>query len=150
MTNTRRRQVLISLAGAALLVASGCAAFRRDSELDAALAELETLLTAIGGDKDDDLVAIAEKINAQSRGLLQAHDYFATEFNRQAADRTVSESALSTLVRNYDSNRTALRNQLLHSQDELHAAVPQDSWAEVLDVLNRKSRAVVPVQAREA
>lgn len=150
LTSLTRRQVSIAIAGAALFVASGCAAFRRESELDAAIADLESILQAIGSDNDDELVAIAEKISEQAQSLREAHEDFASEFNRQAANREVSKDTLAELVRNYDAGRLALRNELLRSQDELHLAVPEDSWPEVLEVLNRKGRAVMPRRAREA
>lgn len=147
--NTSRRKALISLAGAALFVANGCAVFRSESELDSALEELESLLKAIGSDTDDRLVIIGTKISEQSRSLMNAYSEFESDFNRQAANRDISDDTLAQLVADYDANRLTLRNQLLSSQDELHDAVPKEAWPEVLEVLNRKQRASVPGRARE-
>ena len=108
------------------------------------------MLDAIGGDANDDLAAIAAKIGEQARSLVGAHEEFASDFNRQAADRDVSEDMLAQLVRDYEVDRLALRNQLLHSQDELHAAVPAEVWPDVLEVLNRKFSGLGPRRAREA
>ena len=145
-----RRQLLIGLAGAALLVANGCAVFSRDSGLDAAHAELESLLRAIDDGANGDLTAIAARIKEQSHSLVAAHEEFEPAFNRKAADRGVSEDELTELVRAYEADRIALRNELLHSQDELHAAVPADAWPDVLEVLNEKGQVMAPARAREA
>jgi len=149
MIDLSRRHALISLAGAALFITNGCAMLRNESELDSALAELDSLLQSIGSQSDDRLVALAGKISEQTHGLMDAHDEFESEFNRQAADRDVSGDALTGLVAGYDTNRLQLRNELLHSQDELHELVPNDAWPEVLEVLNRKQQARVPGRARE-
>jgi hypothetical protein len=147
--NFSRRHALVSLAGAALFVTNGCAMFRNASELDSALEELDSLLQKIGGQSDDRLAALAGKISEQSHGLMGAHDEFESEFNRQAADHDVSGDALTQLVADYDANRLQLRNELLHSQDELREIVPNDAWPDVLEVLNRKQQARVPGRARE-
>lgn len=144
-----RRHAMVTLAGAALFVANGCAMLRSESEFDLALAELDALLQKIGGQSDDRLVAVAGKISEQSQGLMDAHDEFESEFNRQAANRDVSGDTLTQLVADYDANRLQLRNELLHSQDELHEIVPIDAWPDVLEVLNRKQQARVPRRAQE-
>ena len=145
-----RRTVLVGIAGSALLLANACALFRPRSELDIALAELESILSQVDSEDDDDVMAIASKIKTQAIGLLETHEAFAKEFNRMAADRQVTKGALVELAEAYDPRRLAQRDELLRSQDELHAAVPDDAWEEVLAVLNRKGRAVVPRHAREA
>ena len=147
--NTDRRSLLIGLTGAALVVASGCAALRSESELESALEELDLLLDSIGGD-DDRLVVLAGRIREQSRALADAHHKFEIEFNRLATDRDVPDAELSRLVSQYDSIRLEHRNQLLRSQDELRRAVPADTWPDVLEVLNRKQRGRVPGRAQEA
>jgi hypothetical protein len=65
-------------------------------------------------------------------------------------DRQVPASSLEALAREYDTRRLALLGELLLSQDELHAAVGEDDWPDVLAVLNKKSRAIVPQRARES
>ncbi len=145
-----RRTFLVGIAGSALLLANACALFRPRSELDIALEELESILSQVDSENDDEVMAIASKIKAQATRLLETHEAFAKDFNRMAADRQVTEGALVELAKEYDARRLAQRDELLRSQDELHAAVPEDAWEEVLAVLNRKGRAVVPRHARDA
>ena len=140
---------MIGLAGAALVVAHGCAAFRSESELDSALEDLEDLLHAIGGESDDQLVFMAEKIGEQSGRLIETHDSFDSEFNRLAAARNVSDEKLARLVSDYDMNRRELRDELLESQDALLRAVPGEARPDVLEILNRKQQARMPHRVRE-
>ena len=139
-----RRELVIGAAATAFVVASSCATFRRGSDLDAAVAELDTLLKQIGGEDNRTLVAIAEKISAQSHALLETQRDFTEDFNRKAADRSVNDESLVKLVNDYEADRLARRDTLLQTQDELHAAVPADAWRDVLEVLNRKSLALAP------
>jgi len=95
------------------------------------------------------LVAIAEKISAQSHALLETQRDFTEDFNRKAADRTVHDESLVKLVSVYEADRLTRRDTLLQTQDELHAAVPADAWPDVLEVLNRKSLALAPKRGME-
>lgn len=95
------------------------------------------------------MVAIAEKISAQSHALLETQRDFTEDFNRKAADRTVHDESLVKLVSVYEADRLARRDTLLQTQDELHAAVPADAWPDVLEVLNRKSLALAPKRGME-
>lgn len=95
------------------------------------------------------MVAIAEKISAQSHALLETQRDFTEDFNRKAADRTVHDESLVKLVNDYEADRLARRDTLLQTQDELHAAVPADAWPDVLEVLNRKSLALAPKRGME-
>ena len=115
-----------------------------------ALADLDRLLSQIDGEDDRTLVAIAEKISAESHALLETHREFAEDFNRKAADRTVPDASLVKLVDDYEVDRLAGRGTLLQTQDELHAAVPADAWPDVLEVLNRKSLALAPRRGMES
>jgi hypothetical protein len=144
-----RRDFNIGIVVSASLVASGCAALRRGSELDAAFADLETLLNQVEGKDNRALVGIAEDIHAISRNLLNTNRDFESDFNQKAADRDVTDKSLTMLVREYEVNRTELRSELLQTQDELHAAVPVDAWPDVLDVLNRKNQAIAPTRGME-
>ncbi len=124
-----RRSVLVGIAGSALLLANACAVFRPRSELDVALADLESILSQIDSEDDEEVMAIASKIKAQAIALLETHEAFAKEFNRMAANRYVTKGALVELAKEYDARRLGQRDELLQSQDELHAAVPDDTWA---------------------
>ena len=95
------------------------------------------------------MAAIADKISTDARALLEVHLDFASEFNRKAADSSISDAVLVKLVNDYEVERTALRNGLLRDQDELRAAVPADVWPDVLEVLNRKGAEIAPTRGRE-
>ena len=137
-----RRTFIIGLGTSALMVISGCATSRNSSEMDTAFADLEVLLNQSGGSNTEQLESIARRIRDQSREFLNANQTFITEFNGQASSRSVTGEALQKLVGNFDLDRQTLRNNLLHMQDELYAALPADTWPEVLEVLNRKSEAI--------
>ena len=113
------------------------------------LDDLDSLLTSIEDD-DSRLVGLADKIARQSRSLMETHEEFESEFNRLATDRETADDKLLQLVREYDVARLRPRNELLHSQDELRAAVPADAWPDVLEILNRKQRARAPGRAQGA
>lgn len=140
--NIDRREFIIGLSTSAIVLVSGCATFRRDSEIEAAFADLEELLHSAAADDADKVVSIAEQMKSESRVLLDTHATFVANFNDTAADRTATQDDLNTLVDGYLTQRKTQRDALLHLQDELHAALPADVWTEVLDVLNRKSQAV--------
>jgi hypothetical protein len=137
-----RRQLLIGLLSALFVVTSGCATFRRTSELEAAAEELEELLSTLRAANETELLALAEKIKEQSLELQQAHIEFAESFNEAAADRATSDAALLTLVADYEARRKRSRRKLLDAQDELHAMIPDDAWPDVLAVLNTKAQVV--------
>jgi hypothetical protein len=138
-----RRDFIISLAASALTLVSGCATFRRESEVDAAFADLKVLLKTAKGDDLEGIVSIAELMKSESRALLDTHETFLVQFNESATDRTVTSDDLNKLVDDYLAQRKSQRDNLLHLQDELHAALPPEIWPEVLDVLNRKAQAIV-------
>lgn len=137
-----RREFLIGLGAAALMIAWGCATFRRGSELDAAFADLDALLNRASGADADQLASVAKRIRADSRRLVDAHETFLKTFNDKASTRSVTEEDLQELVADYAVHRQSLRNDLLYLQDELHAALPPDAWPDVLEVLNRKAQTI--------
>jgi hypothetical protein len=144
-----RRELMICIAASAVLVTSGCATFRRDSEVGAALGELESLLSQIDDADEEKLMAIAERIGQNVHALLDKHERFAEEFNARARDRSVSDESLEELVSEYEAGRVVLRNDLLLADEELFAALPVESKADVLELLNRKSRMLAPQRGME-
>ena len=148
--NISRRQAVIGIAGTALFIVQGCAVFRRDSDLDTALAELETLLRSGGNDDSERQVAIASEIGQLAHNLMESQAEFSSDFNTQAANREIDADTLGQLVAEYDQRRLALRNQLLERQHELRSEVPEELWPEVLEMLNKKRMALVPQRARGA
>jgi hypothetical protein len=144
-----RRELVIGIAASALLVASGCATFRRGSEVDAALDELESLLSQIDDADEEELRAAAERIGQAARALIDKHERFGEAFNAQARDRSVSDEFLQELVSDYEAGRVELRNELLRADQKLFAALPVDAKADVLALLNRKSRMLVPQRGME-
>ena len=137
-----RRGFLVAVSATALLLVTACATFRRESEVDAAFADLEALLNSAGGSDPDEIAAIAERMKTATRALLDTHKTFMKEFNEQAADRNVTPDDLDALLDDYLVSRKTQRDALLHMQDELHAAIPADAWPEIQRVLNRKSQAI--------
>ncbi len=137
-----RRDFVIGLGASTLMLISGCATSRNNSEMDTAFADLEILLNQSGGSKTEQLASIARRIRDQSREFLNVNRTFITAFNAQASTRSATREELHKLVDNYDVDRQALRSKLLHLQDELHAALPADAWREVLEVLNRKAETI--------
>ncbi len=137
-----RREFLIRLSAVSLLIASGCATFRRRSELEEAFAELETLLNQASDAYADQLASIVKHIQTRSQTLVKNHQTFVEDFNRMASKRSVTAEELQKMVDNYDHTRKKLRNDLLYLQDELHAALPPRIWPEVVEVLNCKSQTI--------
>lgn len=144
-----RRELMIYIAASALLVASGCATFQRDSEVDAALDELESLLSQIDDADEEELIAAADRIGQKVRALLDKHERFGEEFNTRARDRSVSDESLQELVSDYEAGRVVLRNELLRADQELFAALPVDAKDDVVELLNRKSRMLAPQRGME-
>jgi len=137
-----RRAFIIGLGTSALMLISGCATSRHSSEMDTAFADLEVQLNQSGGSNTEQLESIARRIRDQSRDFLNSNQTFINDFNSQASSRSVTMEELQKLVGNFDVDRQTLRNKLLHLQDELYAALPTDAWPEVLEVLNRKGKAI--------
>ncbi len=137
-----RRQVL-QLAAASLLVA-GCASFRSGSDFDEINADLQSLLDEIADSSGEQvrLASIARRIENRSRALVAEQEEFVKGFDSMLNTRDISEAQLSKLIDDYSHRREWLRNDLLHLQDELHAALTPEEWTEVVEVLNRKSQTV--------
>jgi hypothetical protein len=110
--------------------------------MDRAFADLEVLLNQSGNYNTEQLASIARRIRVQSGEFLNVNRTFITAFNAQASTRLATREELQNLVDNYELERQALRSNLLHLQDELHAALPADAWTEVLEVLNRKAETI--------
>ena len=88
------------------------------------------------------LTRMDERMKAQSQALLETHETFLVEFDEMATNRAATSGELNELVDNYVERRTSQRDDLLRLQDELHAALPPDAWADVRGVLNRRSEAI--------
>lgn len=137
-----RRNFLVMVTASSLLLVTACATFRRESEIDAAFADLEALLKSAGGKDANEVLDIARRMKTESAALLDTHKTFLTAFDEQAVDRDVSAKELDTLVDGYLKSRKTQRDGLLHMQVELQAAVPAEAWPDIQSVLNRKSRAI--------
>lgn len=137
-----RREFLIGLGAISLMLATGCATFRSGSELDASFADLDALLNQAPGVDNDQIATIAKRIRDRSQKLVDTHETFVKTFNDMASNRSVTDKEIQKLGDDYNVDRQIRRNDILHLQDELHAALPPDVWADVLKVLNRKSQAI--------
>jgi hypothetical protein len=137
-----RRQAL-KLATASVLLVTGCATFRQGSDLDAAMSDLDGLLDETAGNGEQVwLASIARRIKIRAQDLVAEHREFVDSFDRLLREYSVTEVQLNQLIKAYARRRKWLRNDLLRLQDELHASLTPDEWAEVVQVLNRTGKAV--------
>lgn len=137
-----RRQVL-RLAVASVLLVSGCAGMTSSSDLDAATNDLGIALKQVGDNDDQEqLTSISRRIQSRARELAAEHREFINSFDRLLSEYDTTEAQLDQLIETYATRREALRNDLLHLQDELHAALTPDQWAEVVKVLNQTGNAL--------
>jgi hypothetical protein len=140
MQLNRRR--LLKLAAAAILVATGCTGNRRTSDLDSAMVELNQLLAGLDEADQHKVTAIAQRIQVRARELADEHRGFTDSFDRQLSTYDATEAQLKKLVDDYNRRRLLKRNDLLHLQDELHAAMTPDDWSGVVRVLNRAGKSL--------
>jgi len=137
-----RRQWL-KLATASLLLINACARKKEEPESQRALSELGSLLQEMAGiDQRETLISIAERIESEGRYLVIEHQAFVSKFNTMLNDRDVTGTQLGKLINAYAERRAILRNNLLHLQDELHASLSPDEWAEAVRLLNRAGKTV--------
>ena len=137
-----RRQAL-KLAVASVLLVSGCSTMTSSSDLDAAMSDLDVALNQIGGNGEQEkLASIARRIEARAQDLAAKHRVFSDDFDRLLSEYDATEAQLEQLIETYATRRVALRNDLLQLQDELHAALTPDQWAEVVEVLNNTGNAI--------
>ena len=141
-TQLSRRQVL-KLGVAAVLLVSGCATFRRESDLDGALGDLDQALAELEPDaKRARVVSIAERIETRARELVAEHRDFVDRFDQLLGEHDVPEAQLTEMIDARSGRRITLRNDLLLLQQELHDALSPGEWNEVVEILNRTGRAV--------
>ncbi|MGI9343609.1 MAG: hypothetical protein ACR2QV_12230 [Gammaproteobacteria bacterium] len=132
------------LAIASMLVISGCAIRRSETDLEAYRAELRDLLASLASNDADEvtLLSIAQRISIRSGDLVAEHEEFAVSFGALMGERDATEEQLADMVDQHQDRRKWLRDDLLRLQDELHAQLGPDEWVEVTAVLNRKAPAV--------
>lgn len=113
------------------------------SDLDTAVDELNDLAkeTSIDGERSL-LVSIANKIEITARELTAEHKAFIHNFDRLLSNHDTTEAKLKQTVKAYATRRRQLRDDLLHLQDELHAAMTPDEWEKVVQVLNYTGKAI--------
>jgi len=137
-----RRQAL-KLAVASVLLVTGCSTMTSSSDLDAATNDLGIVLNQLGGDSEQEqLASIARRIQSRARALAAEHREFVNSFDSLLNEYDATEAQLEQLIEAYASKRKSMRNDLLHLQDELHAALTPDQWAEVVLVLNQTGNAL--------
>jgi chromosome segregation ATPase len=137
------RRRLLKLAMASVLVVTGCTNVRQESDLDTAMNELDRQLDEITDDEQQlKLSSIAQRIQTAARELAAEHRTFTNSFESQLSSYDATKAQLEQLIEAYNRQRTSLRNELLHLQDELHAAMTPDQWAEVVKVLNRTGKSI--------
>ena len=137
------RRQLLKLAAASVLLINACTHKKQEPESQRALSELGSLLHEMADiDQRETLISIAERIESEGRYLVIEHQAFVSKFNTMLNDRDVTGTQLGKLINAYAERRAILRNNLLHLQDELHAYLSPEEWAEVVRLLNRAGKAV--------
>jgi DNA anti-recombination protein RmuC len=106
------------------------------------MSELNRLLDDMGDDERQRVTAIAQRIQARASELASEHRKFTDSFGRMLATYDVTGAQLEQLINAYNSSRLLKRNELLHLQDELHAAMSPDDWSEIVRVLNRVGKSM--------
>jgi len=92
-------EVLLKLGVAAVLLVSGCATFRRESDLDAALGNLNQVLAELEPDaKRARVVSIAERIETRARELVAEHRNFVDRFDQLLGEHDVPEAQLTEMI----------------------------------------------------
>jgi hypothetical protein len=139
------RRQLLNLAAVSLLAVTGCTSFRGGSELDATHDELGRILDDISDNYGEQvrLASVARRIEIRAGELVAEQREFLGSFDSLMSTRDVTEVQLGQSIDAYSERRKWLRNDLLHLQEELHAALQPDEWAEVVKILNRSGRAVI-------
>ena len=113
--------------------------------------ELDRQLDEITDDEQQlKLSSIAQKIQTAARELATEHRTFTDSFESQLSSYDATKAQLEQLIEAYNRQRTSLRNELLHLQDELHAAMTPDQWAEVVKVLNRTGKSIAGYSLSES
>lgn len=136
-----RRQA-IKLAAASVLLVTGCTNARQDSDLNAAMSELNRLLDEMDDKEQKRVTSIVQRIQGRASELSDEHRTFTDSFDRLLAAYDTTELQLEHLIDTYNRRRTQMRNELLHLQDELHVAMTPDDWSEVVHVLNRAGKSL--------
>ncbi len=149
---SRRDALRVGLAAASLMFVAGCRSSGRSADLAAAHADLRRALDdfAVDGAERARLSSIAERMADASRKLLEVRQAFVDDFDRLAADPDVSSGDLQHMADGFGARSTALRDDLLRLQDELHAELTREEWVEVVEVLNRKARTLSRPGAAES
>jgi hypothetical protein len=125
-----------------MLVAAGCTRVRPESDLDAAMSDLNQLIDEMGDNEQQRVTLIVQRIQASARELADEHRTFTDTFDRLLRTYDATEAQLTRLIDTYNNRRTLMRNDLLHLQDELHIAMTPEDWAEVVRVLNRAGKSL--------
>ena len=136
------RRQLLKLAAASLLVVTGCTAVRPPPDLDTAINELNRLLDEMDDVEQRRVTSIVQRIQQRANELASEHRTFTGSFDRLLTAYDTTEAQLAQLTDSYNASRTRKRNDLLHLQDELHAAMTPDDWSEVVRVLNRAGKSL--------
>ena len=106
------------------------------------MTELTQLLSELDDIEQQQVTAIAQRIQARARELVDEHRSFTDSFDRELSAYGTTEVQLQQLVDDYSRRRLQKRNDLLHLQDELHAAMTPDDWSKVVHVLNRAGKSL--------
>ena len=141
---SRRQALRMALATSALLVLEGCGTLRR-SELDQARRDLVHTIAELADDpREDALRSAAEHIVDAALELYDENEAFIKRFDKQSKDRDVSADQLQNTVNRFELRRGELRRNVLEAQDDLRRELTREEWAQAVQALNRKAKAVLP------
>ena len=140
-----RRDALRLTLAASLVVITGCQTTgRSSSELDSANEHLRRTLDGIAVTEEQQarLASVARHIERKARELLNEHREFLAAFDTMLIDPDVTPAELRREGLEFQTRRVALRNDLLHLQDELRVELTAAEWDGVVEALNRKAQSV--------
>ena len=106
------------------------------------MSELNRLLAEMDDNEQQRVTSIVLRIQARASELADEHRTFTDGFDRLLTTYDATDAELQQLIDDYNSYRTLMRNDLLQLQDELHAAMTPEDWAEVVRVLNRAGKSL--------
>lgn len=142
---SRRQALRMALATSALLVLEGCGTLRR-SDLDKARRDLLHTIAELAKDdeREDVLRSIGQRIADAAFELYDESEAFIERFDKQSKDRDISADQIQNTVNRFELRRVELRRNVLEAQDDLRRELTREEWAQAVQALNRKAKAVSP------
>jgi hypothetical protein len=106
------------------------------------MSELNKRLDEMNDNEQQRVTSIVQRIRARARELAEEHRAFINSFDQLLSKYDTADTELGELTDNYNRNRILKRNDLLHLQDELHAAMTPEDWYDVVRILNQAGKSL--------